>query len=321
MPVTHLVSESLSGGYGERMELRQLRYFVAVAEELHFGRAAKRLHISTPGLSQQIRLLERHVGSALLLRDHRHVSLTAAGELLLQHSRRLLAQADLAVTEMRALAGRALELRFGLLGGPGVGVAEACIQLLDEFTRLHPAAKIRYEQLNLLDQHEALLHGRVDAVFTPAFTAVPELQADAIDDEPLVLAVSARHPLAEAESIDLATALDQAYIDVPYLAPPGWRDQFLAINLRGHGHQPHERGRTVATLADGLAEIAVYDRVSLAPASSRQTLRWPGVRYVTINDGPSTVHQLLTRRRNDNPAVAALRHIAGTYPQRPMTEQ
>src|SRR5689334_11926219 len=155
------------------MELRQMRYYVAVAEELHFGRAADRLHISTPTLSQQIKQVERELGTPLLIRHSRGVEITAAGKVFLDHAVRTITAAEQALSETRRAAGLGEpQLRLGLLNGVPGWLPEALENLASERfpgCNVTPIAGTTAEQLTLLaagDVDLALI--RTPATLPPA---------------------------------------------------------------------------------------------------------------------------------------------------------
>jgi DNA-binding transcriptional LysR family regulator len=176
------------------MELRHLRYFVAIAEERSFTRAAERLWVAQPGLSTQIRRLESELGVRLFERHSRGVDLTGAGELLLERARAALAAADLA----RA-TGRDIE--SGILGSVRLGLSSAprwrgTAELLDSFARARPAVEV-----SVLESYGGALardlrDGRLDAVIVPSIFASPEFRGVALGSEPWMVLVGAAHKLA-----------------------------------------------------------------------------------------------------------------------------
>src|SRR5919201_4780440 len=135
----------------ERLDLRLVEYFIAVAEELHFGRAAERLHIAQPSLSQQIRRLEAQLGVRLLERDSRNVELTPAGEVLLREGRKLLRDAERTLRAARSASTR--ELRVGFYGTAG---SELLPETLREFAALHPSVTVSIHELLLGSIDEVL---------------------------------------------------------------------------------------------------------------------------------------------------------------------
>ncbi|MFJ4899427.1 LysR family transcriptional regulator [Streptomyces sp. NPDC088727] len=183
------------------MELRQVRYFLAVAAELHFGRAAERLHIAQPTVSQQVRRLERELGTDLFDRTTRRVTLTAAGSAFLPHARALL-DAERAGLEAVALlrSERAATLRIGTHVGLGARL-ERVLDVLAvdapgitaELCNLGPAARLR-----------GVRDGDLDAAFVRGVSASPGLELVPVWEDPLVVAIPAAHPLADGPVVDLA---------------------------------------------------------------------------------------------------------------------
>ncbi|MFI0452187.1 LysR family transcriptional regulator [Actinomadura sp. 6N118] len=180
------------------MELRQMRYFVAVAEELHFGHAAGRLHISTPTLSQQIKAMEREIGAPLLIRHSRGVRLTPAGEVLLRTARETLRTADHAIRETRRAAGVAGPmLRFGLLNGVPPWLPERVEELV---TELVPGGRMTMRGGTTADQLRMLANGEVDlALIRVPATCPPGVRHMEIATEELGALMSGDSPLAAKE--------------------------------------------------------------------------------------------------------------------------
>ena len=183
------------------MELRQIQYFVAVADELHFGRAAERLHIGQPAVSQQVRRLERELGAQLFDRSGRTVTLTPFGRALLPEGRELLAALDSFTIKARRMATRgAATFR--------VGISSALGRRLDDFLDALPrhGADTPFE-FQTLDAHtrlEDVRAGRLDAAFVRGVEAAPGLRLLPLWDDPLVVALPASHPLAARDRLDLS---------------------------------------------------------------------------------------------------------------------
>ncbi|MEV3855597.1 LysR family transcriptional regulator [Streptomyces sp. NPDC050095] len=182
------------------MELRQLSYFVAVAEELHFGRAAERLHIVQSAVSQQIRRLERELGHDLFDRSPRHVRLTGAGERLLPEARSVLAAADRA----RAAVARRPVLRLGT----GTGLGAHLERILAAHSALAPDTDVELVDVPADERLTRVREGRLDAAFVRFGAAGPDPEAGLrtvpVWSEPLVAVVPASHPLAAGPDIDVA---------------------------------------------------------------------------------------------------------------------
>ncbi|MEV6072852.1 LysR substrate-binding domain-containing protein [Nocardia sp. NPDC052001] len=185
------------------MELRQLRYFVTVAEELHFGRAAERLHIAQPAVSQQVQRLERELKVQLLERSPRKVSLTEAGIRFLPEARAVLAAADQARASVAELAGeRATVFRIGTVSGLG----ERLDAVLDGFAERAPQVRVELVAVPVQERMRQVADGRLDVAFvrSPAPGESPELDFLPAWEDPLVVALPARHALAEREAVRIA---------------------------------------------------------------------------------------------------------------------
>ncbi|MFD8703951.1 LysR family transcriptional regulator [Kitasatospora sp. NPDC059648] len=183
------------------MELRQLRCFVAVAEELHFGRAAERLLLGQPAVSQQVRRLERELKVELFDRSPRHVRLTPAGERFLPAARDVLAAEDAARALAADLAAPAV-LRLGTVSGLG----ERLDLILDTYQRQAPGVRVELHSVPVRERLARLADGRLDAAFVRGAIAEnsPELRFLPVWEDELVLALPARHALAEQPEVDLA---------------------------------------------------------------------------------------------------------------------
>jgi DNA-binding transcriptional LysR family regulator len=190
------------------MDVRQLSYFVAVAEEQQFTRAAARVSVAQPAVSHQIRRLEAELGEILFHRDQRAARLTPAGEALLPHARAAIAAVERgrdAVGSLRGLMRGTLNV--GLVRAP---IDNRVFHALGEFHRAHPAVAIRIQELHNDALFERLARGEIDAALI-GFTGLPlppEVCARVIDSEPLVVAVSPDHPLARAGSVSFRQLRD-----------------------------------------------------------------------------------------------------------------
>lgn len=193
------------------IELRHLRYFIAVAEELHFGRAAERLRISQPPLSQQIQILEEQIGARLLARNNRNVSLTQAGTLFLKESYQILAQVNSASEKAARLhRGESGELTIGFTSSaPFISAVSKNLRALRQ---LHPQVHIKMQEVNTKQQIEPLLDGRLD-LGVMRNTRLPDaLQYRLLLREPLVAVVHEEHPLAALPSIQYSSLAEQPFV-------------------------------------------------------------------------------------------------------------
>jgi DNA-binding transcriptional LysR family regulator len=259
------------------VHLRDLRYFIAVAEELHFTRAAEQLHISQPSLSKQIRLLERDLGFALFERDRRSVALTAAGEAFLPRVRELLGGWEEARAEAAAQARAAASvLRVGFQ----TSVAGALFRLaVARFGDEHPGWSVDLRLHPWSDPTAGLLDGTSDVAFL--WLPVPgqdRLAWSTLRSEPRHVALSCRHRLAEREELRMSDLLDEPFVALPAAAGV-LRDYWLAVPERnGHpvriGAQAESPDETfeavaaeqgIALLAVGNAELYARPQITTRP--------------------------------------------------------
>lgn len=206
------------------MELRHLRYFLAVAEELSFTRAASRLGIAQPPLSQQISKLERELGVRLLERNSRSVALTRAGVALLAEARTLLGRAE----EVRRIvqhvaAGETGAVRIGCIAS---GISGMLVSALRAFRQAYPAVLPLVYEMEATPQLDALTHRTIDIGFVRTLRPVEGITLTPLNPEPLVAALPEDHPLAASEHVDLAALANERFVAFPRTAAP---DAFDAI--------------------------------------------------------------------------------------------
>jgi DNA-binding transcriptional LysR family regulator len=282
------------------IELRQLRYFVTVAEELHFGRAAVRLHMTQPPLSQTIQVLEAALGALLFIRNRREVSLTPAGLALLPEARRLLAQAeDLPELVMRAARGEAGRLSLAF-------VSSADYSVLPPFLRAYRAA-FPQVHINLLEatsdlQLDDLLQVRIDAGLLIAplpDRARLELDYMPVLSEPLVLAAPAGlEQLPKSGPVSLHALRSQPLIIFPRAISPALHDAILGV-FRAAGIAP-DIGQQAIQMQTIVGLVSAGMGIALVPQSVSNLMR-PGVEYRALADASPLVETGLAWRR-DNPS-------------------
>jgi len=192
------------------LEIRHLRYFVAVAEELHFGRAALRLHIAQPPLSQQIRRLEEMLGHALFTRTSREVRLTAAGEELLERARYTLRkiEADVAAAQ-RIGRGEAGALTVGFIGS---GMLTALPKMLGRYRKQYPQVDLQLREFYTTRLVDALLDGTVDVGFMRDAGQVDGLHVEVLLAEPFVVVLPRKHPLAEQKTVAVKSLQREPFV-------------------------------------------------------------------------------------------------------------
>ena len=201
------------------MELRHLRYFIAVAEELHFRRAAERLHMSQPPLSQQIRQLEEEVGAVLLLRNQRKVELTAAGAAFLVRAREILdAVEDAARQARRVQRGEVGRLAVGFVGSAMYSFVP---ELLRAFREDKPDVGLRLHELGTTEQLRQLEDGRLDVGFVRLRGSRPGLAFESVLDEEVVVALPDVHPLSQRPLLRLADLEGESLVLLTPAGSPG----------------------------------------------------------------------------------------------------
>ena len=265
------------------MELRQLRYFVAVAEELHFGRAAARLLIATPSLSQQIKALERSLAVPLFRRTSTRVTLTTAGAELLPLARTALAAADDVADAARRLAqGRTSVLRLGFLP---FALTATTRRLLTEFGREAPDVTVRLRQFEWDDPSAGLLSGATDAALVRApFTGEDRLRLLELGTDEVLAVVAESHPLARAGAVTRAELAREPWLEAEIVTDPVFAREWYLADLRGD-HPPAVRSGA-GTVEEWLAEIAFGRGINIVPAGMAEEYRRPGLAFVPVTDAP-----------------------------------
>lgn len=285
------------------LELRQLRYFVTVAEELHFGRAAERLHMTQPPLSQAIRGLEELLGAALFLRSRRTVALTPAGHALLPEARRMLAQA-LALPELvrRAAAGESGRLALAFVSSADYSVLPP---FLRNYRAQYPQVQIVLQEATTDLQIEDLMHGRMDAgLLIPPLPDKARLALDYLKvlSEPLILAApSGLDALRGSGPVWLKDLPPLPLIIFPRPIAPALHDAILAC-FRAAGITP-EIGQEAIQMQTIVSLVSAGMGMALVPQSVSNLMR-PGVEYRSLHDiTPQVETGLAWRRDNSSPVL------------------
>jgi len=252
------------------LELKRLRYFVALAEELHFGHTAERLGISQPPLSQQIAQLEKELGVSLFHRTSRSVELTAAGRAFLEETRRVLSQVEQAVhAAQRADRGEVGQLRVGFVPACGA-IPRGVRRFLDRY----PGVRLTLRNMTTADQAVALVDGSLHVGFLHLPIDAQGLVIEEIQSHPLLAAIPSRHPLAALKSIPLRAFVGEPFIGFPRAAAPGLYDA-LITTFRKAGLTAHIVHETDSILAR-LRLVGAGIGVSLIPSYAMRLPR-PGV--------------------------------------------
>jgi len=281
-------------------DLRQLRYFVAVAEELSFTRAALRLHLSQPPLSQQIKALEQDLGVRLLERTKRQVALTEAGRVFLEQARQILAKAAEARSQVVAVAaGYSGQLRLAYTAS--VSFHPALPQTLLRYGQIAPNVRLQLHEMYTEPQFAALLAEELDVGFVRSDPAHAQdarrLRITVIDREPLLLALPSGHPLAGRHSLRLSEVAEDAFVSQPRELAATLYNRLVTLATQA-GFQPsivqhaHQINGLLALVAAGLG-------LALVPASMR-TVRLAGVSYVAVEDSDAYMLLAVASRADDH---------------------
>ncbi|HVX43497.1 MAG TPA: LysR family transcriptional regulator [Mycobacteriales bacterium] len=264
------------------MELRQLQYFVTVAEELHFGRAAERLHIVQPAVSQQIRRLERELDLALFDRSSRHVRLTGDGERLLPEARAVLAAADRTL----ALAGRLATGKSGSLRlGTSPDLGPRLERGLETLRQCTPDLDITLVHQSIPQQLQGIRAGEIDIALMRAATATAGLQAIPMWTEALDVVLPADHPLAAGPTVALKDLQDMT-LRLPDRSGDPFFHDFVIKACTDAGFVPHI-GRPATNQQDTVTEIGLSTdswtvRLGNTPLTSRSVAIRPLEPALTI---------------------------------------
>nr|WP_167755285.1 LysR family transcriptional regulator [Pseudomonas aeruginosa] len=279
-----------------------MRYFIAVAEELHFGRAAERLGISQPPLSQQIQALEEEIGARLFERTNRRVELTDAGRLFLDESRQVLAQVDKAVLlARRAHLGELGELKIGFTSSaPFTSTIPSSIHA---FRKAYPDVHLDLQEMSSRQVLKALLEESLQVGVIRPLALPDAVHWVELFREPLVAVLRADHPLAAGSEDGLAIAAlaEEPFVFFPRSYGTGLYDQVIALT-RQAGFSP----RIAQEASEAMTIIGLVSAglgVSILPASFRRT-RVDGVVYRTLSDPEATTVVWLVRRQNEGSPLA-----------------
>jgi DNA-binding transcriptional LysR family regulator len=266
------------------VELRHLRYFLAVAEELHFGRAAQRLHIVQPALSKQIAALEGELGVQLLYRTKRRVSLTVPGQELAERARDILRRVeDAAEAARRSARGELGQLRIGFVGPAMEGVLPPILRAYGE---RYPEVHLELDELTSFQQLDGLHADAIDVGFVRMPLTDPELRFEVVFREPMIIALPDDHPLVSERSVALDALSAERFIMIPRHHEPGLHDHYIGV-CREAGFSPLVV-QEVQRIHTTLGMVASRIGVALAP-SSIQHLQRSGVVYRPLRSPTPTL--------------------------------
>jgi DNA-binding transcriptional LysR family regulator len=288
------------------VELRHLRYFIAVAEELNFSRAAERLHMAQPPLSAAIRQLERELGVDLFVRTTREVRLTDAGRAFLEGARRTLADAERAAEDAkRAGAGELGRLRIGFSWSTRFETLPA---LGRAFRASHPGVELLAQEMWNARMPPAFRSGTIDIAVSLCPEIAAELELSPIRKERLVALLPESHPLAREEAIPLSALADEEFIVFPRDIAPRLHDAFMAIYRRA-GFEPLLRNESFHTGWD-LGVLAEIPAVAMAPETVAAELP-DGIAAVALSEPTDSLETCVVWRSDDaSPVVATFVEVA-----------
>lgn len=296
------------------MEMRQLKYFAVLAEELNFNRAAARLHISQPPLTRQIQQIEGELGVQLFLRLPKGLALTPAGVTLLDDARRILGLLD-AAKDRAGKAGR------GEIGRLDVGIFGSAIfnhipRLLLQFRNLHPNVQISLFEQTKAEQLQALRERRLTIGFNRHVSAEPDIMVETVYLEPLLVALHSAHPLAQKKAITIRQLNAEPLILYPNNTRAGFADHVMTL-FRDEGLQP----RVVQEVKDVVTAVALVSSgfgLCITPEAAN-SLRLPGVVYRPLQGKPVPTIDLvcLYRRDDSSPILAAFLDLVRSFDANP----
>ncbi|WP_037313451.1 LysR substrate-binding domain-containing protein [Amycolatopsis orientalis] len=281
------------------MDLRLLRYFVAVVDERHFGRAAARLRMTQPPLSRAIQQLERDLGVVLLLRSAAGVEPTAAGNTLYAEARTLLDQAERARALVRAAAGPAT-LTVGILAD---GAGEAGDRLAEAFRRRHPEVSIRFREADFTDPTTGLRAGLADVALTRSPFDETGLSVRVLRSDPVGIVLRHGDPLAGRTSLRLADVADRPWFQLPDGTDPLWREYW-------HGTVPvgeRPAGPVVRTVAECQQAVLWNGATGIAPRGHALPA---GLVWVPLADMPPSPLVVAWVTGQDSPLIRSFAKTA-----------
>jgi DNA-binding transcriptional LysR family regulator len=283
------------------IDLRHLRYFLAVAEELHFGHAAMRLHMAQPPLSQQIRRLEQEIGCPLFLRSSRSVKLTPAGKALIERARRTLQKVDDDMEAVRSVArGEVGVLKIGFVGS---AMLTRLPSILDRYRRMYSRVQLHLNELHTSQLIDALREGSADVALARDTGAMEDLQVEHAFVEPFVAVVPKKHPLAARTSIAISRLRDEPFVWFPRSAGNyAWENAIGVLEQQGFHPRIVQEAPQWLTL---VRLVGAGFGVTIGPASVAQIASPEVVCRKLSPSGGSTSIDLVYRMKEPGPLVKA----------------
>lgn len=294
------------------MDLRHLRYFVAVAEELNFTRAAERLHIAQPPLSKQIRQLESEMGVTLLDRGTRYVELTDAGHLFLEHARRILQATDLAVFQ-------AQNAQRGEVGRLAVGFFEYTSYtflppILRAYRERFPKVEVQLRWFPVIEQMDALHRGEIDVSFIRELGDFRDCFTESINEEPFILAVPVEHRFSRLGTISVSECSEERFITYFSEMAPDFQNMIMRI-CGTAGFVPNEASQ-VGQVYTALGLVSSGAGIAFVPSSVRK-VHFEQVAYIPFKEElPSIRLMLAWTKKHPSSLMRAFLDVAKEVLQR-----
>ena len=287
------------------MELRHLRYFIAVAEELNFTRAAERLHIAQPPLSQQIQHLEAELGFQLFRRTKRTVHLTAAGQVFFEEAGKILQQVDRAIQLGRQTSrGELGQLTIGFVSSSAHNVVPAILQA---FRTRCPAVKLELHELTTNEQLQRLRFGQIDIGFVRPPVEEEGINSEIVFREPLIAALPETHNLADRAHLELRELSTEPFILFPRSLAPGLYDPIVSLCQQA-GFSPIAAQEAIQ-MQTIVSLVAAEMGVAIVPASM-QNFQRSGVVYKALPESTCIVAIALIWRSDPTAAVQRFLEVA-----------
>ncbi len=287
------------------MELRHLRYFIAVAEELNFTRAAEKLHIAQPPLSQQIQHLEAELGFQLFRRTKRTVQLTAAGQVFFEEAGKILQQVDRAIQLGRQTSrGELGQLTIGFVSSAAHNVVPAILQA---FRTRCPAVKLELHELTTNEQLQRLRFGQIDIGFVRPPVEEDGINSEIVFREPLIVALPETHPAADRAQVELRELSTEPFILFPRSLAPGLYDPIVSLCQQA-GFSPRAAQEAIQ-MQTIVSLVAAEMGVAIVPASM-QNFQRSGVVYKALPESTSIVAIALIWRSDPTAAVQRFLEVA-----------
>jgi DNA-binding transcriptional LysR family regulator len=282
------------------MNLREIECFIAVADELHFGRAAQRLHLAQPTVSESVRRLERHIGGQLFDRSTRNVALTELGSSFLEEAREAYACMEAAYQRVRSMAGCPTH---AFTVGAMAGDEDLVVAATAAFTRALPAINVQFEEMRTADQIDGVLHGRIDAGLAWEPAERPDLSVHVLGRTGYVAVVPQQHSLARRSVITVDRLADEPLITWSRTVNPGLYEWFA--RMMAESGVPWSLVAAPSGIANLMARVISGQGIGVVPSTTMIGRRLHGISLVPIaQNGPGAACALIWSRRTPHLALS-----------------